>query len=544
MTTDLPIERAPTFPPSPDPQASGPDLAAPAHEAWDILRVLEEANQIASMTTLDDLLEQMLDLMIRVSGATNGSLYLHDPLRHELVFMVVRGSPEDMRLKGRRIRETMGIVGAAIQQATPIVIEDLTHDPRWYREFNAKLAQRLRNAITLPLLMGAKPIGAVQIFNFTHTRVELLQILGSRMASEVDKTLLLEKAQRSNQRLQALVDMLGQVGAVLDRDELLTLLTRYTADLLHAENSSVYLVENSDNGPQLVTKCYPSETCEETTAPVQIANRVSRQPSKGFQANSVVSAPLRARPIVLGKERSLLEERVIGELMAFNKPLGEFDAEDIQLLEILASQTSTGLQIATLYGQASQLFLEFIQAMAATIDAKDAYTRGHSQRVSEYTVGIAAQMDIQGDALMDLRIGSLLHDIGKLGIPDLILSKPGKLTDEEYEEIKKHPGRGYKILKEVQLLHHILPAVLEHHERVDGTGYPMGLHGEQISQMGRIVAVADVYDALTTDRPYRKAMNLEEALDYLHKNIGMQFDGVCVEALTHHLLQMPSTSQA
>ncbi len=538
-------KRAPTSAPSPPAsQAASPGAAAPEREEWDILRVLEEANQIASMTTLNDLLEQMLDLMIRVSGATNGSLYLHEPLSHELVFMVVRGSPEDMRLKGRRIKETMGIVGVAIQQATPIVINDLANDPRWYREFTPELAQRLRNVITLPLLMGAKPIGAVQIFNFTHARVELLQILGSRMASEVDKTLLLEKTQRSNQRLQALVDVLGQVGAVLDRDQLLALLTRHTADLLHAENSSVYLVEDSESGAQLLTRCHPAETCRETHPALPIAGQLSRQQSKGFQANSVVSAPLRARPIVLGKERSLLEERIIGELMAFNKPRGEFDAEDIQLMEILASQTSTVLQIATLYGQASQLFLEFIQALAAAIDAKDAYTRGHSQRVSDYTVGIAVQMGIQGDALMDLRIGSLLHDIGKLGVPDLILGKPGKLTDEEFEQIKKHPGRGYKILKEVQMLRNILPAVLEHHERVDGTGYPMGLHGEQISQMGRIVAVADVYDALTTDRPYRKAMNLEEALDYLHKNINVQFDGMCVDALTRHLLQTPPASKA
>ncbi|MFM8320044.1 MAG: HD domain-containing phosphohydrolase [Chloroflexota bacterium] len=498
--------------------------------AVNLMRVLEEANRIASMTSLEDLLEQMLQLMIRVSGATNGTLYLLDRDAHELVFMVVEGAASDRRLKGKRIKENMGIVGAAVSQGTPIVIEDLSNDPRWYVEFHPELASRLKNAITLPLLLQARPIGAVQIFNYSHTEVELLQMLGNRMASEVDKTLLLQKAQRSNQRLRELVEAMGQIGAVLDQEELLALLTENTACLLEADISSVYIIEATAEGPKLLTRNHPHGA----TTPPTLQPMLSMQ---SFQAASVVSAPLRARPISVGKERSRLDERIIGGLMAFNKPQGGFDEEDTQMLGILAGQASTVLQIATLYGQANQLFIDFIQALAATIDATDPYTRGHSQRVAEYSVAIAQEMGIHGDLLMDIRIGSLLHDIGKLGVPDSILTKPGNLTDEEYEQMKKHPGIGYKIIEKVQMLHNMLPCIVEHHERLDGTGYPMGLRGEQISQMGRIVAVADVYDALTTDRPYRKAMDLETVLDYLHKNIGRQFDPECVEAMTRFALK-------
>jgi putative nucleotidyltransferase with HDIG domain len=500
--------------------------ATPDPDDQSLLRVLDQANRIASTTSLEALLEQMLDLMIEVSGATNGTLYLLDHEANELVFMVVRGTAEDQRLTGKRIKANMGIVGASIQLGQPIVIPDLESDPRWYREFNPELAKRLRNAITLPLHLQSKPIGAVQIFNYVRTQIELLQVLANRMASEIDKAQLLQKAQRSNQRLRELVEVLGRVGAVLDRDELLDLLTDYAARLLAAESSKVYLVDTAgENGALLLSKSFALGDAPESSA------AAAERQDYSFRARSAVSVPLRARPISVGKERGRLEERVIGHLMALNKQHGAFDSEDNRLLEILASQASTVLQIAVLYGQATELFLDFIKVLAAAIDAKDPYTQGHSRRVSEYSIAIAQELGIQGDALRDLRIGSLLHDIGKIGIPDCILGKPGRLSEAEYDQMKKHPGIGYKIMEQVHLLRNVLPAIIEHHERLDGSGYPMGLHGEQVSPMGRIVAVADVFDALTTDRPYRKAMDRQAALDHLRQNVAAHFDGDCVEAL-------------
>jgi HD-GYP domain-containing protein (c-di-GMP phosphodiesterase class II) len=130
-----------------------------------------------------------------------------------------------------------------------------------------------------------------------------------------------------------------------------------------------------------------------------------------------------------------------------------------------------------------------------------------------------------------VRIGSLLHDVGKIGIPDLILTKPGTLTETEYMLMKQHPTIGASIMGQVRKLHDELPALSEHHERIDGSGYPHGLQGERISLMGRIVAVADVFDAMTSDRPYRSGMPVGEVLDYMHQRVGMQFDGDCVNAL-------------
>ena len=499
-----------------------------------LLAVMEQANRIASMTSLEDLLNRMLELMIEVSHAESGTLYLLDREAGELVFKVVKGEKGAKELVGLRIKQNQGIVGASIQQISPIVIDDLSKDPRWYRDISPEETAHLHNAITLPLLLQGKPIGAVQIFNFEFAELELLQLLGNRMASEVDKVLLLEKAQRSNLRLKSLVSLLGQIGATLDRDDLLRLITESSSGLLEAENSTIMLIKN-DGGEMLVVS--NNDSSENPTS--NELNLPQAAQSQSFIARSMIAVPLRARPISVGKTRRALDERLIGNLMVLNKTHGTFDAEDTQLLEILSSQASTVLQIASLYNDANELFLDFIKTLAETIDAKDPYTRGHSQRVSDFSVQIAEGLGLSNEEINEVRIGSLLHDIGKIGVPDTIITKPALLTPEEFEQIKKHPAIGYRILIGVEALHNMLPAVAEHHERLDGTGYPFGLRGEQISRLGKIVAVADVFDAMTTDRPYRKAMDMEVVFDHLLDNIGTHFDGDCVHALINTELRRP-----
>lgn len=494
-----------------------------------LLAVLEQANRIASMTSLDELLNQMLELMIDVSGGDAGTLYLLDKDAGELIFKVVKGEKGSQDLVGLRMKQDQGIVGVSIQSVSPIVIDDLASDPRWYWEISPEETAQLRNAITLPLLLQGEPIGAVQIFNFTRAELEILQLLGNRMASEVDKVLLLEKAHLSNQRLQTLVSILGMIGATLDRDSLLSLLTENATQLLEAERSSVMLVDSSNEEIMLFSAPPSTEAEAAPSDPKQKALRDLQMHS--FLARSTAAVPLRARPISVGKERGTREERVIGNLMVFNKLAGTFNPEDRQLLEILASQASTVLQVAQLYTDANQLFLDFIKVLASAIDAKDPYTRGHSQRVSDISVAIAQQLGLSPDIVNDVRIGSLLHDIGKIGVPDYIITKPDRLTEAEYEIMKKHPAIGQRIMLPVHLLQNALPAIAEHHERLDGHGYPFGLRSDQISLMGKIVAVADVFDAMTTDRPYRQSMDIEAVFDHLYENTGKLYDGACVQAL-------------
>lgn len=171
-----------------------------------------------------------------------------------------------------------------------------------------------------------------------------------------------------------------------------------------------------------------------------------------------------------------------------------------------------------------QAYMESIQTLRYTVEAKDTYTRGHSDRVSEYSVLIGRYLNLSEEDLNILKIGGLFHDIGKIGIPDNILLKPGKLTDDEYSEIKNHPAIGAHILSNATLFKDILPIVKHHHERYDGYGYPSKLEGESIPYLARIAAIADTFDAMTSKRSYRDSLSLDIVKQEFEKNKGTQFD--------------------
>ena len=177
-----------------------------------------------------------------------------------------------------------------------------------------------------------------------------------------------------------------------------------------------------------------------------------------------------------------------------------------------------------------QLFIGTVKGLAAAIDGKDPYTRGHSERVSRFSVAIAQRMELPDDEIEKIRISALLHDVGKIGIDDNILKKPAALTDEEYEVMKKHPQKGYKIMSQIPAMKEFLPGMYMHHEMVNGQGYPQGLKGDEIPLMGKIVAVADTFDAMTTDRPYQKAMKFEDALTRIEGFVGTRYDPGVVAA--------------
>jgi HD-GYP domain-containing protein (c-di-GMP phosphodiesterase class II) len=192
------------------------------------------------------------------------------------------------------------------------------------------------------------------------------------------------------------------------------------------------------------------------------------------------------------------------------------------------------LQVARLNEDTYKLFMGVIKVVAGAIDAKDPYTQGHSQRVSEFAVAIAEELSLPPERINHVRIGGILHDVGKIGVPDAILKKDGRLSEDEFAEIKKHPSKGYEIMRQEELrwlLREELPALLEHHEREDGRGYPQHLAGDQISQIGKIVHVADVFDALTSDRPYHPGRPADLALRMLQEGAGVEFDPACVAAL-------------
>jgi putative nucleotidyltransferase with HDIG domain len=184
-----------------------------------------------------------------------------------------------------------------------------------------------------------------------------------------------------------------------------------------------------------------------------------------------------------------------------------------------------------LYREQSDFFASMVRAFTSAIDAKDQYTCGHSDRVARLSVCLARQMGCSSEELNTIYLSGLLHDIGKIGIDDNVLRKPGKLTPEELDHIMQHPELGYRILHGVKQLDKVLPVVLHHHEAWDGRGYPHGLRGEECPKLARIVAVADSIDAMSSDRPYRKGMPDEKLDRILREGAGSQWDPRIIDAV-------------
>ena len=182
------------------------------------------------------------------------------------------------------------------------------------------------------------------------------------------------------------------------------------------------------------------------------------------------------------------------------------------------------IELADTYEKLEKAYLDSIQTLRYTVEAKDPYTRGHSDRVSEYSVLLGEKLGLSDNDIKTLRVGGLFHDIRKIGIPDSILLKESKLTDDEYSEIKNHPAIGAHILCDAEVFKDIIPIVKHHHERYDGRGYPGQLKGEDIPYFARIAAVADAFDAMTSKRTYRDSLPLDVVRGEIEKNLGTQFD--------------------
>jgi HD-GYP domain-containing protein (c-di-GMP phosphodiesterase class II) len=221
-----------------------------------------------------------------------------------------------------------------------------------------------------------------------------------------------------------------------------------------------------------------------------------------------------------------LRSRVVGRLLMVGKndEGGDVSSFDTQLLDAVAACISSLLETIKLYAEQNATFMGTLQALSGSLDAKDRYTRGHSERVSLLGGMIARAAGLGEEAATRYELAGTLHDIGKIGVPDAVLCKPGKLTDEEFALIKRHPRIGYEILKPIPSVRDLLPGVLHHHERWDGRGYPDGLEGEAIDPMARALAIADTFDAMSSNRAYRSARSRDEVLAEIEKCRGSQFD--------------------
>jgi putative nucleotidyltransferase with HDIG domain len=262
-------------------------------------------------------------------------------------------------------------------------------------------------------------------------------------------------------------------------------------------------------------------------------HRFAKRNEEKYYNKSLMSVPL------------AIKDKVIGVINVNNKKSRRiFNQEDFRLLKQIAAQVAIVIENTRLYKSLSDLYMRTIMALAATIDARDHYTRRHSQMVAKYAVAIAEAMRLSPERVELIRQASHLHDIGKIGVHDFILLKTDKLTDEEWKEVKLHSVKGAEILEPlIVFLNGVIDMVKQHHERYDGRGYPGHYRGGEIDIGARIMAVADSFDAMLSERPYRKAYSKKKAIEELRENSGTQFDPKIVETFLKVLNKEPGLTQ-
>jgi HD-GYP domain-containing protein (c-di-GMP phosphodiesterase class II) len=350
----------------------------------------------------------------------------------------------------------------------------------------------------------------------------------------------LDNARREVGELNSLIKSMALVNSTLNLSDVLDSLMDLAKTITRSEAASVLLLEDdklfflsaAGEKHQEVKKVYLDKHegvagwVFEHQQPV-LVNDVNTDPrfssradrTSGFQTRSLLAVPM------------TVDGTIVGVVEAVNKLASSgFADDDMRLLTALANSSAMAINKARFYTDLNDLFLSTIKAMANAIEAKDPYTRGHSERIRDFSLVIAAEMAFTDEQMKQTEVAALLHDVGKIGVSELVLQKQGRLTAEEFAEIKKHPGIGADMLSSIKQLKAEIPGIRHHQERFDGTGYPDGLAGDRIPIIARVIAVADTFDAMTSDRPYRRGLPDEVALTEIRDNASIQFDPACVDA--------------
>ncbi len=385
------------------------------------------------------------------------------------------------------------------------------------------------NGQLLALVKGGKGAAAV------------ISLLGYIVNAESHRAALGRETLDKYREISMLCDFGEKIGSCLDTSEVVSIVIGEIRKLLTADIIAVLLCNDdgavtevlSDDGSGselLIVSLDPGELVENflVTAAPEIVNDLASDPrclGAPQIFSSMMCTPLKNR------------EKTVGYVCAGSLAQRDYRARDLKLLTTLSDQTAMALEKAQLYDRLKETFYDMVRTLAETIEKRDPYTGNHTKRVVDYSLAIAQGLGLNEEYNVRLELAAALHDIGKLGVRDDVLLKNGPLTNEEFAQMKKHPTYGEEILKHIKHLEDVVPGVKHHHERCDGKGYPYGLKGEDIDITARIIAVADSFDAMTTDRPYRKALSLDVAFNELIKFSGTQFDAAVVEAFLSTAVQ-------
>ncbi len=435
-------------------------------------------------------------------------------------------------------------------QAYDLVITDLKMPEMGGMELLTEIGERKYDTTTIIMTGFGTVETAIQAMKQGAYDYILKPFKMDEMLQVINRSLEKQRLERENIKLREVMNLYKVSEAMtgsLSLEHILEIILETTRSELDADGVSLVLEEPRDSEQELYQ--YITHTLAEHDAGKGIfgefdyetavewfrekpyiilsgskAKRIFTRPPEKKGLSSVLSVPLKSRDQVLGVINAYSYRRNY-----------RFSEGQAKVLILLASRAAQAIANARLFENLQRTFRETILGLVGTLEAKDKYTSGHSRRVTEYAVMIAEAMKLPQKEIERIEWAGLLHDIGKIGIRLEALNKPEKITHEEHEMFKDHCKVGKNILESIHFLRDIIPSVYHHHEWFDGSGYPEGIKGQHIPLGARILAVADSYDAMTSDRPYRKAMTQKDALKELRKFSGTQFDPDIVETLVRAL---------
>lgn len=338
-----------------------------------------------------------------------------------------------------------------------------------------------------------------------------------------------------SKQLTFLFSLAQKITGVTQIDQFCHIVIKEIAEAIKADRAYIQLADNIEARTNVITYRMESIAAQHTAREKAFQDSVGDQTIIITLADgtSALIAPITGHDQMSG-------------YMVFFREAGKrfFTSYEKKFVGIIDNIISPSTQAILLYNSLQELYLNTVKALAAAIDAKDQYTHGHSYRVAKYSTAIGRNLGLIEKDLSDLEVAAYMHDLGKIGVAENILGKPGRLTDDEFDAVKEHPGLTNKILEPIHLPRFIVEGAVMHHERMDGSGYPYGMRGDEIPLFARIIAVADVFDALTSARPYRGAMTVEKAISILKEEVNSHFDPKIVLALIDELCNHRSEREA
>jgi GAF domain-containing protein len=503
------------------------------------------ASACITATTQDALIARVTEVIDRNLRADNCGVMVVEETTGALRFHPSY-SGLDEEHKTQVIPKGKGVVGRVARTAASVRLHDVTLDADYL-----SIDPRIRSKVVVPLKAGERVIGLInaesrQPSRFTEPDERLLETVAGQLAVAIEKVRLFEETRTHLQRLNALHEIDKAISSSMDLRITLDVLLEQAASQLKADAADILLLDLNTQALEFVSgrgfrsAPLPGDTMwlsDNYAGRVILENRAVHIPDLQASRDEFGISSMEEEFVSYYGMPIVTKGQVKGVLEIFQRSPLKPKPDWISFLGTFAAQAAIAIDNISMFDALQRTNQELTVAYDATLEGwaralelRDQETEGHARRVTDLTVRLAKAMGVTGPKLVHMRRGALLHDIGKMGIPDSILQKPAPLTREEWDIMHRHPIYAFELLHPIPYLRPALDIPYRHHEKWDGTGYPYGRKGEQIPLAARIFAVVDVWDALLYDRPYRKAYDEGKAMDYIQSQAGMHFDPEVVRA--------------